>query len=100
MGKIATAPTAPGMAVTVKLLSHLKVRRMIRRCGPQDELTTKGQGLWRGMGAYNRLQTGLFVVRSGHLGSERHGHGRTPYDTGRIAKHDVTMPQFYTLSTP
>jgi hypothetical protein len=29
----------------VKLLGHLKVRRMIRRCGPQDELTTKGQGL-------------------------------------------------------
>src|SRR6266496_3635591 len=88
------------MAVAVQFLGHLQVRRMIQRCGPQDELTTEGQSLWRGMGAYHRLQTGLFGVSQGHLGSERNGHGGVPYDTERIAKHDVTVPSFYTLSTP
>ena len=53
--KIATAPTANGMAVTVELLGHLKIRWTVRRRGPQNHLTPKGQGLWRGMGTHDRL---------------------------------------------
>jgi hypothetical protein len=60
--KIATSPTANGMAVPVESLGHLKMRRAVCSRCPQDQLTTKGQGLWCGMGAYDRLQPGLFIV--------------------------------------
>jgi hypothetical protein len=32
--KIATAPTANGMAVTMEFRGHLKIRRVVRRCSP------------------------------------------------------------------
>src|SRR5512145_319883 len=51
--KIATAPTANGMAVTVELLGHLKIRRAVCCRRPQDQLTAKGQGLWCGMGTHD-----------------------------------------------
>src|SRR5262245_65459624 len=73
--KIATTPTANGMAVTAELLGHLKIRRAVRRCRPQDHLTAKGQGLWCGMGPHDRFSTALFIVSQGHLGGERNGHG-------------------------
>src|SRR4051795_13522777 len=34
--KIATAPTAHGMAVTVEFLGHLKIRRAVRCRSPED----------------------------------------------------------------
>src|SRR5918994_3253649 len=43
--QIATSPTANGMAITVELLSDLKIQRSARCRSPQDQLTTKGQGL-------------------------------------------------------
>jgi hypothetical protein len=53
--QIATSPTANGMAVTVELLGHLKIRRVVCGGGPQDQLTTKGQDLWGGMGTHDRF---------------------------------------------
>jgi hypothetical protein len=53
--QLATSPTANGMAVTRELLGHLKIRRVVRCGGPQDQLTTKGQGLWGGMGTHDRF---------------------------------------------
>src|SRR5262247_1853173 len=50
MRQIALAPTTNRMAVTLQLVGHLQIRRMVRRCSPQDHLTTKGQGLGGGMG--------------------------------------------------
>jgi hypothetical protein len=50
------------MAVTIALFGHLKIRRAVCSRGPQDQLATKGQGLWGGMGAHDRLQPGLFIV--------------------------------------
>ena len=34
LSEIATSPTANGMAVTVEILGHLKIRRALWRCGP------------------------------------------------------------------
>ena len=50
--KVATAPTATGMAVTVEILSHLKMRRAVRCRSPEDQPATKDQGLGGGMGAH------------------------------------------------
>src|SRR5712691_9913924 len=55
---IATAPTANGMAVTVEVLGHLKIRRAVRCRSPEDQPATKDQGLGGGMGAHDRLQLG------------------------------------------
>jgi hypothetical protein len=60
--KIVTAPLANGMAVTVKLLGDLKIRRALRRRRPEDHLTPKGQGLGGGMGAHDRRSTALFII--------------------------------------
>jgi hypothetical protein len=60
--QIATAPTANGMAVTVEILGHRKIRRAVRRRRPQDQLTAKGQGVWCGMGTHDRFSTALFIV--------------------------------------
>jgi hypothetical protein len=40
--KIATTPTANGMAVTGELLGHLKIRRALCCRRLQNRLTTKG----------------------------------------------------------
>src|SRR5207302_2732346 len=65
-----------------------------------DQLTTQDQGLGGGMGAHDRLQMRLCIASYSHGGSKGSGHCRTPYDKGEMAKHDTTMPQFSTLSTP
>src|SRR5919197_6619407 len=52
----ATSPTTHGMAGTLPLVGHLQIRRVVRRRSPSDDLTTEGQGLWGGMGAYDRFQ--------------------------------------------
>src|SRR4029453_17335423 len=59
--KIATAPTAHGMAVTVEIFGYLKIGRAVCSRSPQDQLTTKGQGLGCGMGTHDRLQPGRFI---------------------------------------
>src|SRR5712671_4986160 len=41
--KIATAPTANGMAVTVESFGYLKIGRAVCSRSPQDQLTAKGQ---------------------------------------------------------
>src|SRR6266446_9812345 len=74
--KITTAPTANGMAVTVEVLGHLKIRRAVWSPRPQDQLATKGQGLGGGMGSHDCLSMGLFIGNEGHLGSQRNGHCR------------------------
>jgi hypothetical protein len=43
------------------------------------------------MGSYNRLQTGLFVVSQGDMGSKWNGHGPAPEHKGETAKHAMTM---------
>ena len=60
--KVATAPTANGMAVTVESLGHLKIRRVVRCCSPEDQPATKDEGLGGGMGAHERLQMRLFIA--------------------------------------
>src|SRR5882672_9172613 len=98
--KIAIAPTANGMAMTVEIMGHLKIRRAVRCRSSEDQPATKDQSLGSGMGAHNRLQMGWCIATSGHVGSKRNGHCRAPYDKGEMAQHDTPMPQFYTLSTP
>ena len=60
--KVATAPTAHSMAVTVEFLGYLKVRRVIRCGTPQDHPATQDQGLGGGMGAHERRQMGLCIA--------------------------------------
>ncbi len=62
MRKIAPAPTANGMAVTVQFLGHLQIRRTLRCRSPKDHPATKDQGLWSGMGTHDRLQMGLLIA--------------------------------------
>src|SRR5688572_20004632 len=66
--KIATAPPANGMAVTVERRGDLKIRRALWRRHPEDHLTPKGQGLGGGMGAHDRFETAPLIISERHLG--------------------------------
>src|SRR5215472_14471361 len=50
------------------------------------------------MGAYDRLQAGLFVMSQGDRESKRHGHGPAPEYKGETAPHAMTMPPFYMVA--
>ena len=90
--KVATAPTAHRMAVTVECLGYLKVRRVVRGGTPQDQPATQDQGLGGGMGAHERLQMRLCIATSRPVGRNRYGHRRTPDDKGDMARHDRPTP--------
>src|SRR5436853_7497845 len=50
------------------------------------------------MGAYDRLQPGLFIMRQGDRESKWHGHGPAPEYKGETAIHAMTMPPFYIIA--
>src|SRR5689334_2325121 len=50
------------------------------------------------MGAYERLQSGLFIMGQGDRESKRHGHGPAPEYKGETAIHAMTMPPFYIVA--
>src|SRR5574342_368226 len=50
------------------------------------------------MGAYERLQPGLFIMRQGERESKWHGHGPAPEYKGETALHAMTMPPFYIVA--
>src|SRR5438876_12098900 len=50
------------------------------------------------MGAYDRLQPGLFIMRQGDRESKWHGHGPAPEYKGETAIHAMTMPPFYIVA--
>jgi hypothetical protein len=49
VGEIPSTPQAHGMAITVHLSGDPEIRRLIGRCGPQDQPTSECQGLGSGM---------------------------------------------------
>src|SRR5437660_10778835 len=50
------------------------------------------------MGAYDRLQPGLFIMRQGDRESKWHGHGPAPEHKGDTAIHAMTMSPFYIIA--
>ena len=74
--QIALTPTAHRMALTGHLGGSLEIRWTVWRGGPEDQPTAKGEGLGSGMGAYQRLHTGLFLRGQGYWACNRHGHGQ------------------------
>ena len=55
---------------------YLEIRWTVWRGGPEDQPTAKGEGLGSGMGAYQRLHTGVFLRGQGYWACNRHGHGQ------------------------
>src|SRR5262245_32046961 len=98
--QIALTPTANCMALTGHLGGHLQMRWSVWRGGAEDQPTAKGQGLGSGMGAHQRLQTGVFLRSEGYRARNRHGHGPYAYRAEGAAQHQANMPIILPVVVP
>ena len=84
-----------GVASATELVGNLQIGRLIRGCQPQDQPTTKDQGLRRGMGSGQSLQPILCFEVQDNRRSKGVWHDRTSLPDGdpeAICQLDVNAP--------
>ena len=98
--QITLTPPTHRMTFAGHLRGDLEIRGAVWRGGSQDQPTAEGQSLGRGMGANQRLQTGMFLRSQGYWACNRHGHSHGPYRAEGPAQQEANMSMILTVVEP
>jgi hypothetical protein len=86
----AIAPVPDRMAVAIQFRGDLQVGGLVPRSGAQHDLTAEGQGLGRGAGAGEQVQTFPDLIGEGDRTWQ--WHDRHPCNQGNLHGRFASMP--------